>query len=156
MQPYKFPESNEAVIENGTLEIPFYQDSMRTVCCYQLTKEELDVLNKTGKLWLTYHTVIVDPWMKLARPSVYNPFVKLQPIQLDESIVDKVIIHYEDGEELILFRMEPGFMLNVATMFSEKMKVVGHGIELKQYGHVLDQYKLDPAWTYILKRVRNQ
>jgi hypothetical protein len=94
--------------------------------------------------------------MKLARPSVYNPFVKLKPIELDESIIDKVIIHYEDGEELILFRMEPGFMLNVATMFSEKMKVVGHGIELKRYGHVLDQYKLDPAWTYILKRVRHE
>lgn len=156
MQPYKFPESNEAVIEGGTLEIPFYQDSMRTVCCYELTKEELDVIKKTGKLWLVYHTVAVDPWMKLARPSVYNPFVKLKPLELHESIIDNVIMHYEDGEELILFKMQPGLMLNVATMFSESVKIIGHGVELKQYKHVLDQYKLDPAWTYVLKRVRHE
>jgi hypothetical protein len=58
MRPVQFPESNVVIAENQEPYIPLPAlacgDNMGTLLmCWELDAEELDVLTRTGKLWVT-------------------------------------------------------------------------------------------------------
>lgn len=157
MLPIHFEESTDKYIVNGTVTVPVYEDQLQTIVCYQLNKEELDTLYRNGKLWLripgsTQRDGRPVPFIK---PTVYNPFRKMEPLQVSEDIVDQVIIHIEDDEEIIIFKIVQGIFL-VPEYFSEKVKVIGRGKDLPEYTEAIHLYKLCPEDVYILKRVRNE
>lgn len=157
MLPIKFPESNEAYIVGGRLDVPIYEDNLQTIVCYQLNKEEIDTIFRNGKLWLRIPGGVKSngwpaPYIK---PTVYNPFKKMEPLQVSEDIVDQVIIHIEDDEEIIIYKIEKGSYL-LSDYFSEKVKIIGWGKDLPEYADAINLYKLLPEDVYILKRIRTE
>ena len=158
MLPIKFTESNESYIVGGKLEVPIYEDNLQTIVCYQFNKEEMDMFFRTGRLWLRIPGgVKATGWpAPFVTMTVYNPFKKMEPLRVKENIVNKVIIHNEDDEELILYKIEKGSILNVTTDFVDKVKLLGHATELPEYAEAVKLYNLDPNYVYILKRVRDE
>lgn len=151
MKPINFPESNESVrVDSLGQTIPIYENGIETICCYELTNEELKVLFKTGRIWVRLPPARPMPWFKM---TVFSPLRRITPMELREDVVDKVIIHLEDDEELIFYRMEPGSVLNISAQFYSKVTLLGHAVEMPQYSRLLQKYGLDPAWTMILKRI---
>ena len=46
------------------IELPAYSDGQKMVTCWQLNKEDLDELNRTGKIWLTIFLPVHPPvWL---------------------------------------------------------------------------------------------
>ncbi len=157
MLPTKFPESNETYLEAGILEVPIYEDSLRTIVCYQLNKEEMDMMFRTGKLWVSIpggcrSTGWPAPYVKI---TVYNPFKKMEPLRIKEHIINNVIIHTEDDDEIILYKMN-GDVLNIPMDFVDKVKLLGCAADLPEYLAAVKLYKLNPEDVYILKRVRDE
>lgn len=157
MLPIKFPESNEAYIVGGSLDVPIYEDSLQTIVCYQLNKEEIDTIFRNGKLWLRIPGGVKSsgwpaPYIK---PTVYNPFKKMDPLQVSADIADQIIIHVEDDEEIIIYKIEKGSYL-LSDYFSEKVKIIGWGKDLPEYTDAINLYKLLPEDVYILKRIRTE
>lgn len=158
MLPIKFPESNEAYIVGGTIEVPIYEDHNQTIVCYQLNKEELDTIFRNGKLWLRIPGgVRATGWpAPYVKATVYNPFKKMEPLQVSEHVANHIIIHTEDDEEIILYKIMNGQILNIAMDFSEKMILVGHATDLPEYAGAVKLYNLNPEDVYILKRARQE
>ena len=151
MIPIEFKEANETIFSNGVFTTPVYEDELHTICCLQLSKEEIDTISATGKLWLKFDPVRPLPRFKA---TVYNPFRKLKPIEVADQFANDVIVHLEDNEEIILVRFHEGQVLNVTDVFvSEKVKMIGYGPERPEYRHIIDKYNFDVNWVYILKRI---
>ena len=158
MLPIQFPESNEAYIQEG-LEVPIYEDSKQTILCLQLNKEELDNINRTGKLWLRILGcgVRCNGWpAPYVKATAFNPFKKLEPLEVADHIADRVIIHQEDDEEIILYTINRREVLNLTMDFSDKVKLLGHAPDLPEYNSAIKLYDLVADNVYILKRVREE
>jgi hypothetical protein len=157
MLPIHFPEANDEYTVNGTTKVPIYEDHLQTIVCYQFNKEELDTFFKNGKLWLRIpgSTRRDDKPAPYIRPTVYNPFKQMEPLEVSADIAEQIIIHIEDDEEIIIYKIETGAWL-MPEHFSEKVKIVGWGKDLPEYTEAIHLYKLCPDDVYILKRVRNE
>lgn len=154
MLPIKFKESNETYVV-GQLEVPIYEDNLQTIVCYKLNREEVDTVVRVGKVWLRIPGGVKStgwpaPHVKV---SVYSPFKKIEPLTMNESIAKDIIIHTEDEDEIILYKIRRTHILNVAVDFAEKVKILGLATELPEYADAVKLYKLNPADVYILKRV---
>ncbi len=157
MLPINFPEANDEYTVNGNTKVPIYEDHLQTIVCYQFNKEELDTFFKNGKMWLRIpgSTMRDDKPAPYIRPTVYNPFKKMDPLEVSEEIAEHVIVHIEDDEEIIIYKITKDSILR-SDFFNEKVKLVGWGRDLPEYTEAIHLYKLSPDDVYILKRVRNE
>lgn len=103
MMPSTFEQQNH-IIKGGEyfMDVPVYKDRELKLSCWKLNKEEIEEILKTGTLWIH----IYGNTFPHMRPSVFYPFKNLEPLRVSEKIVDRVMMMYVEGEELILLRVE--------------------------------------------------
>jgi hypothetical protein len=77
MEPCSFDESNGVLgkPDNMTDEecspLSVYRDGTYVVSCWKLRKDELEQINKTGRVWLLINGVTMPP----ARLQIFSPFI---------------------------------------------------------------------------------
>jgi len=73
MKAIYFPTANK-VFREGTPDEFFIHETPDgdTICCFELSKEEIEEIQKTGRIWLTRHTLGKVP--NPIYPYIDNPF----------------------------------------------------------------------------------
>lgn len=175
MMPISFKQQTH-VIPGGEnhVDIPVYREGHRTISCWRLNKEEMDQIVKNGIIWLH---VVGDtfPHMKM---SGHDPFKKLEPIVVDERMVNDLFQILIEDDELVFIRIKENecnfrvvtddyiwyhlfFRLRGDTdkkiqagiySFKEPVEVVGLGVDCPEYWWVLPQLGLTKDTTLIVKR----
>lgn len=175
MMPISFKQQTH-VIPGGEnhVDIPVYREGLRTVSCWQLNKEEIDQIVKTGTIWL--HVVgNTFPHMKM---SGHDPFKKLAEFVVDERIVNDVIQVLIEDEELFFIRIkENECNFRVVTndyiwyhlffrirgdvdkkiqagnySFKEPVEIVGLGVDCPEFWWAFPQFGVTKETVLVIKR----
>jgi hypothetical protein len=78
MMPVEFPESNKVLgkpmnmSDEECMSLPVYSDGKVCVSCWQLNKEDLDLIQQTGRIYLT---ILSGPSQPPVSLQVEPPFV---------------------------------------------------------------------------------
>ena len=79
MRPVEFDEQNgtlskpPSMTDEECLPLPVFRDGKDVISCWELNKEDLEEINKTGKIYLGILSGNTQPPVWL---SVENPFIK--------------------------------------------------------------------------------
>lgn len=149
MTPQYFPQADMTTKHEG-ITIPYAYHGNEVVSLWQLSEDELKKINTTGMLWIRVKGAEATPCV---RPTVYNPYIAGAPLVVDDIIADRVIIHKEEDRELIILQIDRGEMIEWAKCFREKVKLLGSGVDLPEFKHLCEQYKIDPWMAIFFQRI---
>jgi len=183
MIPVQFNEQNY-ILEGGEsyIDLPIFSDGTEIISKWKLNKEELEIINKTGEIYLR----VMGSQMPPLRLSVYNPFYKPKPIEVNKDIADRICIMPFEGEEFIFVKVQPDYydfsisknrgkkfvggelkIIDVYSLtfkskfkihkkinydFLEPVELIGLAKENPEYSFLFDQYHIDKNDVLILKR----
>jgi hypothetical protein len=102
MIPVSFPQANSNIGHPDAFDLPVYVDKKEYVSCWQLSSEDLERINKTGRIYLR----ITGPH-PLVSIQTEDPFLAPNPIGVHEAITDRVFLLYHGTDELVVLRVLP-------------------------------------------------
>lgn len=174
MIPISFEEQS-GVLKGGEfhLDVPFYRQGKRIITKWQLNKEEMEEVIKTGCLWIHMNGAMWHP----ISPSGFNPFKKLEPLTSVQGI--NAILYLIDNEEIIVLQINEGEVNFHAVTedyewwhlrfkvrgdvdkkwhtgnysFKEPVEVIGLGADCPEYWWILPELRIQKEQVLFLKRV---
>lgn len=106
MIPADFKEANITLKGSGeVLDIRLHDTGdNRMIGCWQLSKEDLELINRTGRIWFTSWT----DRKRFYPISIYaeNPFHMPRPIRVNEDMVNRTSIFLYDTMEIVVVVVE--------------------------------------------------
>jgi len=67
MRPIKFKEQNQqlgpppGVSEKECSPLPVFTDGRQCISCWELSKDDIEKINKTGRIWLSVQSGLTQP-----------------------------------------------------------------------------------------------
>lgn len=96
-----FPESNKIYIGDDMFDLPAHDDGTYLTTCWQLNKEDIERIAKTGKFYLRIMARRQPPIML----DTVSPFAVPGPMNVPEDILDKVCLTYINDVEMVILEV---------------------------------------------------
>lgn len=98
MRPIDFIQANRTF--RGGEEMPdvrVHDNGIWLTTCFELNKEDIDLINSTGKIWLRVLSRKFAPVEIVAE----NPFQVPRPLTVHEKVSNRVVVMFYDGLEIV-------------------------------------------------------
>lgn len=104
MRPVDFPQANKTFTGwDDILDLRAHDDGTNIFECWEFTKEDLEEVNRTGRIWISLMMRGVPP----VSLQVESPFKVPRPMYVSSAIFDRVYVTFHDDMEVVTVVIQP-------------------------------------------------
>lgn len=104
MRPIDFIQANRTFRGGDAMpDVRVHDNGHVLTTCFELNKEDLEIINATGKIWLKVLSRKFAPTEILAA----SPFQVPRPLHVHENVTNRVAVFFYDGLEVVAVVVRP-------------------------------------------------